>query len=67
MFGVHSSGCCMDQHQIIRQHALVHAMHHQEDSQGQMSDAEGLTTAFTAAVFFRGNLASARWMLKQHH
>jgi hypothetical protein len=39
-------------------------MHHQEDPQCQMSDAEVLTTAFTAAFFFRGNLESARWMLK---
>jgi hypothetical protein len=46
---------------------LVHAMRHQEDPQCQMSDAEVLTTAFTAAFFFRGNLESARWMLKQHH
>jgi Transposase DDE domain len=46
---------------------LVHAMQHQEDPQCQMSDAEVLTTAFTAAFFFRGNLESARWMLKQHH
>jgi hypothetical protein len=45
---------------------LFHAMHHQEDPQGQMSDAEVLTTAFPAAFFFRGNLESARWMLKQH-
>ena len=45
---------------------LLHAMHHQEDPQCQMSDAEVLTTAFTAAFFFRGNLESARWMLKQH-
>jgi hypothetical protein len=44
---------------------LFHAMHHQEDPQGQMSDAEVLTTAFPAAFFFRGNLESARWMLKQ--
>jgi hypothetical protein len=41
-------------------------MHHQEDPQCQMSDTEVLTTAFTAAFFFRGNLESARWMLKQH-
>jgi hypothetical protein len=46
---------------------LVHAMHHQKNPQCQMNDAEVLTTAFTAAVFFRGNLESARWMLKQHH
>jgi hypothetical protein len=45
---------------------LFHALHHQEDPQCQMSDAEVLTTAFTAALFFRGNLESARWMLKQH-
>ena len=45
---------------------LLHAMHHQEEPQCQMSDAEVLTTAFTAAFFFRGNLESARWMLKQH-
>jgi hypothetical protein len=45
---------------------LFHAMHHQEDPQCQMSDAEALTTAFTAALFFRGNLASAHWMLKKH-
>jgi hypothetical protein len=45
---------------------LVHAMHHQEDPQCQMSDAEVLTTACTAAFFFRGNLESARWMRKQH-
>jgi hypothetical protein len=31
-----------------------------------VSDAEVLTTALTAALFFRGNLESARWMLKQH-
>jgi hypothetical protein len=31
-----------------------------------MSDAEVMTTAFTAAVFFRGNLESARVMLKQY-
>ena len=38
---------------------LLHALHHQEDPQGQMSDAEVLTTAFTVAFFFRGNLESA--------
>jgi len=46
---------------------LLKAMHHHEDVQCQMNDAEVLTTAFTAALFFRGNLESARWMLKQHH
>jgi Transposase DDE domain len=45
---------------------LLKAMHHQEDSQCKMSDAEVMTTAFTAALFFRGNLESARAMLHQY-
>ena len=45
---------------------LLKAMHHQENRQCQMNDAEILTTAFTAALFFRGNHESARAMLKQH-
>jgi hypothetical protein len=45
---------------------LLKAMHHQEDRQCQMNDAEIMTTAFTAALFFRGNHESARAMLKQH-
>ena len=45
---------------------LLKAMHHQEDRQCQMNDAEIMTTAFTASLFFRGNQESARAMLKQH-
>jgi hypothetical protein len=45
---------------------LLQAMHHREDPQCKMSDAEVMTTALTAAVFFHGNLESARMMLKQH-
>ena len=45
---------------------LLKAMHHQEDHQCQMNDAEIMTTAFIAALFFRGNHESARAMLKQH-
>jgi hypothetical protein len=45
---------------------LLKAMHHQENRQCQMNDAEILTTAFTAALFCRGNHESARAMLKQH-
>jgi hypothetical protein len=45
---------------------VLKAMHHQENHQCQMNDAEILTTAFTAALFFRGNHESARAMLKQH-
>jgi hypothetical protein len=45
---------------------LLKAMHHQEDSQCQMHDAEIMPTAWIAALFFRGNHESARAMLKQY-
>jgi hypothetical protein len=45
---------------------LLKAVHHQEARQGQMNDAEIMTTAFVASLFFRGNHESARAMLKQH-
>jgi Transposase DDE domain len=45
---------------------LLKAMHHQEDRQCQMNDAEIMTTAFVASLFFRGNHESARAMLRQH-
>ena len=45
---------------------LLKAMHHQEDHQCQMNDAEIMTTACIASLFFRGNHESARTMLKQH-
>jgi hypothetical protein len=45
---------------------LLKAMQHQEDRQGQMNDAEIMTTAFVASLFFRGNHESARAMLKQN-
>jgi hypothetical protein len=45
---------------------LLKAMHHQENRQCQMNDAEVMTTAFIASLFFRGNHESARAMLKQH-
>jgi hypothetical protein len=45
---------------------LLKAMHHCTDPQCKMSDAEVMTTALTAALFFRGTLESARMMLKQH-
>ena len=44
---------------------LLKAMHHQEDHQCQMNDAEIMTTAFIASLFFRGQHESARAMLKQ--
>ena len=45
---------------------LLKAMHHPEDRQCQMNDAAGMTTAFIASLFFRGNHESARAMLQQH-
>jgi len=45
---------------------LLKAMHHPEDRQCQMNDAEIMTTAFSAALFFRGNHESARALLKQY-
>ena len=45
---------------------LWKAMHHPEDRQGQMNDAEIMTTALIASLFFRGNHESARAMLQQH-
>ena len=44
---------------------LLKAMHHQENRQGQMNDAEIMTTALIASLFFRGNHESARAMLQQ--
>jgi hypothetical protein len=41
-------------------------MHHQEDRQCQMNDAEIMTTALIASLYFRGQHESARTMLKQH-
>src|SRR5262249_21161517 len=45
---------------------LLPAMHHQEDRQYQMNDAEIMTTPFTAPLFFRGNHESARALLQQY-
>jgi hypothetical protein len=44
---------------------LLQAMHHQEDIQRRMTDAEVMTTAWVAALYWRGNLESARHFLKQ--
>lgn len=43
------------------------ALHHRHDPQCAMSDAEVLTTAIVAAVFFRGNLEAARTYLRDAH
>jgi len=41
-------------------------MHHQENRQCQMNDAEIMTTAFIAALFLRGHHESARALLNQY-
>jgi len=45
---------------------LLKALYHHEDRQCQMNDAEIMTTAFMAALFFRGHHESARALLKQY-
>src|SRR5919198_6284197 len=45
---------------------LLKAMHHHKDRQCQMNDAEIMTTALVASLFFRGNHESARTLLKQY-
>ncbi len=44
---------------------MLKAMHHHEDHQCQMNDAEIMTTALVASLCFRGNHESARAMLRQ--
>lgn len=39
---------------------MLKALHHYEDRQNQMSDAEVMTTAIVAALFFGGNMEKAR-------
>lgn len=44
---------------------FLKAMHHVDDRQSQMSDAEVMTTAIVAALYFGGNMELARALLKQ--
>lgn len=44
---------------------LLKAINHQQDCRCQLSDAEVVTTAFTATLFFGGNLETARTFMKQ--
>lgn len=46
---------------------VLKTLHHYEDSQRQMSDAEVITTAIAAALFFSGNLERARQALATPH
>lgn len=43
------------------------ALHHPEDSQCQMSDAEVMTTAIVAALYFGGNQERARTLLQEQN
>lgn len=45
---------------------LLKAIGHQDDSRRKMSDAEIITTAMVAALFFNGNQVLARAYLKEH-
>jgi hypothetical protein len=42
---------------------LLRAMRHQEDRQCEMSDAEVMTVAVVAALYFGSNYTRSRWML----
>src|SRR5690606_32529283 len=44
---------------------LLKAMHHHEDAQCQMSDAEVMTVALVAALHFRGNFVKASELLSE--
>jgi len=44
---------------------MLKALHHYEDQQAQMSDAEVMTTAIVAMLHFRGNFERARLFLKE--
>lgn len=45
---------------------LLKALYHHEDRQCQMSDAEVMTTAIIAMLYFRGNFEAARRFLQSH-
>ncbi len=44
---------------------ILKGLNHAEDPQCQMSDAEVITTAIVAALYFSGNMESARWLLQE--
>jgi hypothetical protein len=46
---------------------LLKAIRHGEDCRREMSDAEIITTAICAAMFFNGNKASACSYMKDHN
>ena len=44
---------------------VLKAIHHHEDQQCQMSDAEVMTTSIVATMFFGGNMERSRTFLKE--
>jgi hypothetical protein len=48
-------------------HDVLKALHHREDWQQNMTDAEVMTTALVAMRFFGGNFAQARALLGTGH
>jgi hypothetical protein len=45
---------------------MLKALHHYEDPQSQISDAEVMTTAIVAALYFGGNIEKARVHLQEY-
>ena len=45
---------------------MLTALHHYEDPQSQISDAEVMTTAIVAALYFGGNIEKARTHLQEY-
>lgn len=45
---------------------MLNALQHYEDSQRQMSDAEVMTSALVAMLYFAGNFETARDFLHSH-
>ena len=47
---------------------MLKSLHHYEDRQCQMSDAEVMTTAIIAMLYFKGNFSLAsRYLFKQNY
>jgi hypothetical protein len=45
---------------------MLKALHHREDPQSQVSDAEVMTTAIVAALHFGGNMEKARAHMQEY-
>jgi len=47
---------------------MLQALHHYEDAQCQMSDAEVMTTAIVAMLYFKGNFRlTSQYMYEQRY